>query len=68
MGTWLGGREFEFFEPVFNIADAAISTGVLDLVFFQKKHLHSHQQRRTSREWTNIMRKRLWHVLKNPNL
>ena len=36
----LGGREFEFFEPVFNIADAAISTGVLTLVFFQKRRLH----------------------------
>ncbi len=35
-----GGREFEFFEPVFNIADASISVGVLVLVFFQKKLLH----------------------------
>jgi len=33
----LGGRELVFFEPVFNIADAAISVGVLVLVFFQKK-------------------------------
>ena len=39
----LGGREFEFFEPVFNIADAAISTGVLTLVFFQKRLLLKHQ-------------------------
>jgi signal peptidase II len=38
----LGGKEFEFFEPVFNIADAAISTGVLVLVFFQKRMLHHH--------------------------
>ena len=40
--NWLpviGGRPFEFFEPVFNIADMAISTGVLVLVFFQKKLL-----------------------------
>jgi signal peptidase II len=36
----IGGREFEFFEPVFNIADASISVGVLTLVFFQKKLLH----------------------------
>lgn len=35
----LGGKEFEFFEPVFNIADAAISIGVLTLVFFQKRLL-----------------------------
>jgi signal peptidase II len=45
-GTWpswvpgIGGKEFEFFEPVFNIADAAISIGVLTLVFFQKRLLH----------------------------
>lgn len=36
----LGGRSFVFFEPVFNIADAAISVGVLILVFFQKRLVH----------------------------
>jgi signal peptidase II len=35
-----GGRDFVFFEPVFNIADAAISVGVMVLVFFQKKLVH----------------------------
>lgn len=39
-----GGQEFEFFEPVFNIADAAISIGVLTLVFFQKRLLHKDGQ------------------------
>lgn len=37
---FFGGKYFEFFEPVFNIADAAISVGVLVLVFFQKKLVH----------------------------
>ncbi len=37
---WLGGKSFIFFEPVFNIADAAISVGVLTLVFFQKRFIH----------------------------
>ena len=37
---FLGGKNFVFFEPVFNIADAAISVGVLVLVFFQKSLLH----------------------------
>ena len=37
---FLGGKSFVFFEPVFNIADAAISIGVLTLVFFQKSLLH----------------------------
>ena len=34
-----GGRSFEFFEPVFNVADAAITGGVLTLIFFQKKFM-----------------------------
>jgi signal peptidase II len=45
--TWvpfMGGKNFVFFEPVFNIADAAISTGVLVLVFFQKKLIHKKQE------------------------
>lgn len=37
---FFGGKNFVFFEPVFNIADAAISVGVLTLVFFQKKLIH----------------------------
>jgi signal peptidase II len=36
----IGGNEFEFFSPVFNIADAAISTGVIALLVFQKKFFH----------------------------
>lgn len=35
----VGGQEFEFFSPIFNIADASISIGVLVLFFFQKKLL-----------------------------
>ncbi|MFM7672606.1 MAG: lipoprotein signal peptidase [Bacteroidota bacterium] len=35
----IGGEEFEFFSPIFNIADAAISIGVLVLFFFQKRLL-----------------------------
>ncbi len=32
-----GGKNFTFFEPVFNIADMAISTGIGVLIFFNKK-------------------------------
>lgn len=37
---FLGGKNFVFFEPVFNIADAAISVGVITLVLFQKRLIH----------------------------
>jgi signal peptidase II len=41
--SWLpiwGGQNFEFFQYVFNVADAAVTTGVLILVLFQKKLVH----------------------------
>ena len=43
--NWLpfvGGQEFEFFSPVFNIADASISLGVIVLFLFQKKFVSKH--------------------------
>jgi len=54
--TWvplMGGKNFVFFEPVFNIADAAISTGVLVLVFFQKKLIHKKQEENTTTTTTS---------------
>jgi signal peptidase II len=36
----VGGNGFEFFSPIFNIADAAISVGVITLLIFQKRFLH----------------------------
>jgi signal peptidase II len=39
--TWLplwGGDEFTFFRPVFNLADAAISVGVILILIGQKKY------------------------------
>lgn len=32
-----GGEDFEFFRPVFNLADASISTGVIALLIWQKR-------------------------------
>jgi len=46
MPSWVpffGGKMFSFFDPVFNIADAAISTGVIILLIFQKKMVHRQQ-------------------------
>ena len=34
---FVGGEELVFFRPVFNIADSAITTGVMILIFFQKQ-------------------------------
>ena len=34
---FIGGKSFEFFSPIFNIADAAISSGVITLLLFQKR-------------------------------
>jgi signal peptidase II len=42
--TWLpfvGGNEFNFFSPVFNIADASISTGIITIFIFQKRFFKS---------------------------
>lgn len=36
---FLGGKEFEFFSPIFNIADASISIGVITLLVFQRRFL-----------------------------
>ncbi|SMO37660.1 lipoprotein signal peptidase [Solitalea koreensis] len=39
--SWLpiwGGEEYIFFRPVFNIADAAISVGVIMILLFQKRY------------------------------
>lgn len=38
--SWIpfwGGEDFEFFRPIFNIADASISTGIIAILLFQKK-------------------------------
>ena len=40
-----GSHEFEFFSPIFNIADASISIGVITLVFFQKRFFKKHHQK-----------------------
>jgi signal peptidase II len=35
----IGGSEFSFFDPVFNIADAAISVGMIMLILFYSKYI-----------------------------
>jgi signal peptidase II len=40
----LGGDHFIFFRPVFNVADSAITTGVLSLLIFQRQFFNSHKE------------------------
>lgn len=39
-----GGESFEFFRPIFNLADAAISAGVITILVFQKRFFKVHEQ------------------------
>lgn len=39
-----GGEDFEFFRPIFNLADAAISTGVITILLFQKRFFKQQHQ------------------------
>jgi signal peptidase II len=48
--TWVpfwGGEDFEFFRPIFNLADAAISTGVITILLFQKRFFRQHNSTKT---------------------
>lgn len=40
---WVGGETFEFFHPIFNIADAAVSVGVIVLILFYSRQLSEPQ-------------------------
>ncbi|GAA4318558.1 lipoprotein signal peptidase [Flaviaesturariibacter amylovorans] len=39
---FVGGERVTFFNAIFNLADAAISVGVITLLIFQKRFLHQH--------------------------
>lgn len=39
---FVGGDHFEFFSPIFNIADASISVGVITLLIFQNRFFKKH--------------------------
>jgi signal peptidase II len=34
---WIGGEDFLFFSPIFNVADASITIGILMIVIFQRR-------------------------------
>lgn len=40
-----GGEDFEFFRPIFNLADSAISVGVIMILIYQKRYFkHQHAE------------------------
>jgi signal peptidase II len=48
---FVGGKNFLFFQPVFNIADAAITLGVLNIIIFQRKYFNEEtNNRETNKE------------------
>jgi signal peptidase II len=50
-----GGEDFEFFRPIFNLADAAISTGVITILVFQKKFFKHIEVKETNTVETNAV-------------
>lgn len=46
---FLGGENFIFFRPVFNIADSSITIGVIALLIFQRQFFSSHEEKSTVR-------------------
>ena len=49
-----GGQQFKFFRPVFNISDAAISSGVLTLLLFHRRIFKSKPAQTAADETTVI--------------
>lgn len=50
---FVGGEEFTFFSPIFNIADASISIGVITLLLFQKRFFKKKKEAATVAHETN---------------
>ena len=51
--TWFpfnAGERFLFFRPIFNVADAAISVGVISILVFQKRFFAQHQEKERERK------------------
>lgn len=47
---WLGGHEFSFFDPVFNIADAAITVGMIAIVLFYTRYIGDEKKEKKAAE------------------
>lgn len=45
---WLGGDSFQFFRPVFNVADSAISVGVVMIILFYRSFFLVEEKKKES--------------------
>ena len=43
---FVGGNEFIFFRPVFNIADSAITTGIFSILIFYRKYFNTVEEKK----------------------
>ena len=49
----VGGEHFIFFQPVFNLADAAISAGIIAFILFYSKYLASNPEEQQKKAENN---------------
>lgn len=49
----VGGKHFLFFEPIFNVADACLTTSILILIIFYNKHIASDKKAKEEAEEDN---------------
>ena len=47
---WFGGHEFSFFDPVFKIADAAITVGMIAIVLFYTRYIGDEKKEKKAAE------------------
>ena len=47
---WFGGHEFSFFDPVFDIADAAITVGMIAIVLFYTRYIGDEKKEKKAAE------------------
>ncbi|HAQ20603.1 MAG TPA: lipoprotein signal peptidase [Prolixibacteraceae bacterium] len=42
---FIGGSDFQFFRPVFNVADSSISIGIFSIIFFYRKQFNNLEEK-----------------------